>query len=153
MLLVKTAVKQSPIAGLGLFADENIKEGQMVWRYDPNSSLLITRPQMTTFLASSESEQTALFYLMYGFYVAPMDGLLLCLDNGRFVNHSTSCNLGPVNLDQETRWRYSIALRDIEKGEELTEDYSISFDPSDWVNELCQEHQIFTPEGKKEIQA
>ena len=33
MLLVKTRLAPSPIAGIGLFADEDIKKGTVTWRF------------------------------------------------------------------------------------------------------------------------
>lgn len=35
MLNVKASVKPSPINGLGLFADEDIKKGTITWKYNP----------------------------------------------------------------------------------------------------------------------
>ena len=34
MLLIKTIVKKSNIHGQGLFADENIKKGQAMWKFN-----------------------------------------------------------------------------------------------------------------------
>lgn len=42
---------------------------------------------------------------------------VLCWDNGRFVNHSFSSNC------LTTAYDFEIAIRDIEKGEQLTDDY------------------------------
>ncbi len=44
-------------------------------------------------------------------------GWILCWDHGRFVNHSCDANCIGLGVD------YEIALRDIEEGEELTDDY------------------------------
>lgn len=43
--------------------------------------------------------------------------LVLCWDNGRFVNHSFKSNC------MSTAYDFEIAIRDIEPGEELTDDY------------------------------
>jgi len=43
--------------------------------------------------------------------------LVLCWDNGRFVNHSFKSNC------LSTAYDFEIAIRDIEPGEELTDDY------------------------------
>jgi hypothetical protein len=43
--------------------------------------------------------------------------LILCWDNGRFVNHSFNSNCLTTSYD------FEIAIRDIQAGEELTDDY------------------------------
>lgn len=40
MLLVKTALKLSAIAGYGLFADEDIAEGTLIWQYTSETCIL-----------------------------------------------------------------------------------------------------------------
>jgi hypothetical protein len=36
MLVVKTKIKNSEIEGLGLFADQFIPKGSVIWKYDPS---------------------------------------------------------------------------------------------------------------------
>ena len=43
--------------------------------------------------------------------------LILCWDNGRFINHSFNSNC------LTTAYDFEIAIRDIQKGEQLTDDY------------------------------
>lgn len=52
MLLVKTVIKKSSIHGLGLFANQKIKSGQIVWKYNPILDKKISR----------ENKKTALFH-------------------------------------------------------------------------------------------
>lgn len=146
MLLVKTVVKRSTIAGLGLFAEEEIKKGQIIWRYDPKTSFLISQPQFKALSESYQFSETMLYYLTYGFYVAKMDGLLVCLDNARYVNHSLDPNSGTLSATDQ-HWQFSIANRDIKKGEEITENYEL-YDNCEWVTKLLQEHNIFIPEAQ-----
>lgn len=139
MLLVKTIVKSSAIAGVGLFADEDIKEGTQVWKYTNETCILLTKEQIQTLLKSYLKTEKELiqYYLTYTYFQAKLNGLVLCLDNGRFVNHSTQPNLkSPIN-----DWQYSVACRNIKKGEELTEDYR-TYDNADWLTELCQEYNV-----------
>jgi SET domain-containing protein len=51
MVLVKTKVKESPIHGLGLFADQFIPKGTEIWRFTPGFDQKFTREQI---LASPE---------------------------------------------------------------------------------------------------
>jgi uncharacterized protein len=145
MLVVKTIVKQSAIAGMGLFADEDIKEGSPVWQYTPETCMVITREQFQTFLQSfhKTEKQMIQYFLTYTYYQAQLKGVILCLDNGRFVNHSEKPNLkNPLNLQKNLAWQYSVACRNIEKGEELTEDYR-TYDSSEWLTDLNQKYHIF----------
>ena len=43
MLLVKTKIQQSLIDGIGLFADEFIPKGTLVWQLDINFDRLISK--------------------------------------------------------------------------------------------------------------
>lgn len=145
MLLVKTMVKSSAIAGMGLFADENIKEGTPVWQYTPETCNVITKQQFTALLQSFHKTEKQLiqYYLTYTYYQEKLNGLILCMDNGRFVNHSENPNLkGPASMPKSDSWQYSVACRDIKKGEELTEDYR-TYDSSEWLDELCHKYDIF----------
>lgn len=145
MLLVKTAVKQSEIAGMGLFADQDIKKGDIIWKYTPETCNVFTQEQFQVLLNSFHKTEKELikYYLIYTYYQKFLNGVVLCLDNGRFVNHSESPNLGgPSHLSPDVAWQYSVALRDIKKGEELTENYN-NYDSSDWLEELCRKYEVY----------
>jgi uncharacterized protein len=96
--------------GYGVFATKSIPQGTITWTLDPldrqfdesffNALPLIQQEKLRKYiLKDNENKYT------------------LCWDWGRFVNHSfnPSCTYTIYNI--------SIAIRDIEKGEELTEDY------------------------------
>src|SRR3989344_3561957 len=46
MLLIKTKLKKSSIHGFGLFADENIKKGRIIWKFNPTIDKKITKKEM-----------------------------------------------------------------------------------------------------------
>ena len=118
MLQVKTKLGISPIenAGIGLFADQHINKGDTIWTFDYKHDTEYSQEDM-----DSANELDKEFLIRYcfkfnGYYY-------LCVDNARFFNHSntpncTSFEFAPDNLGS------TIALRDIEIGEELTDDYS-----------------------------
>jgi SET domain-containing protein len=54
--------------------------------------------------------------------------VVLCGDNARYMNHSDQSNTG--NGDHET----TVALRGIQVGEELTDNYKTSRDYSEHIN-------------------
>jgi SET domain-containing protein len=117
MLLIKTSLRQSAIHGLGCFTEENIRKGQLVWEYDERVDLHLPVRQVAEFPMPFQD-----FLSMYG-YTEMRAGekvVILCGDHSRHINHSESPNLSDTPA-------HSIALRDIEAGEELTCDYR-SFD-------------------------
>lgn len=117
MLLCQTLVKASSIHGLGCYADEDIKAGQIVWRLDPQFDVEIDTKQLASLPDSYRD-----FFHMYAY--SPLNGkeektFILCGDNARHMNHSSDPNLG------ENEFGENFALRDITKGEELTCDYEL----------------------------
>ena len=109
MLLVKTRLGPSTIHGIGVFADEDIPRGTMVWSFNPLIDKALTDEEIEGLPALAQE-----FIEIYGFYRD--DLCVLCGDHGMFVNHSSTPNL-------ESPEDQSFASRDIKKGEELTEDY------------------------------
>lgn len=151
MLLLKTVVKSSAIEGVGLFADQDIKQGQIVWQYSSDTCLVFTEKQFQSLLESfhKTERQVIQYYLTYTYYQKYLRGLIFCLDNSRFVNHSEEPNLGgPSHHTSELGWQYSIALRDIKKGEELTENYK-TYDSSEWLDEICRDYDVYHYEQPK----
>jgi SET domain-containing protein len=118
MLLVDTFVGPSVIEGVGVFAAEPIKAGQIIYRFDPSFDRLISRAELNTFPASIRR-----FIDRYT-YPHPTERLMVVLDadNGRHMNHSTDPN---TNFSHST---YGFAIRDIEIGEEITCNYA-EFEP------------------------
>jgi hypothetical protein len=116
MLLVKTEVRESEIAGVGLFFLEDIKKGQEVWRFDNQIDRSLSDLEVAGLPEIFQQ------YLETYAYIDLETGLwVLCGDNGRFVNHSKNPNVISVVSDLFTM---DIAKRDIKAGEEYTADYS-----------------------------
>jgi SET domain-containing protein len=155
MLLVKTAVRPSSIAGMGLFADQDLKKGDIVWKFTPETCVVITQEQFQMLVNSFHKTERELikYYLIYTYYQKALNGVVFCVDDGRFVNHSDQPNMGhPHHFSPEIAWQYSVALRDIKKGEELMENYN-TYDPCEWIDELNLEYEVyhFQPEMPHEI--
>ena len=142
MLVIETVVKPSKISGMGLFTSQDIPKGTVVWEYDPNFAFLVNKKQLQILEKSTKQTDLVRFILIYGFYVKALDSIILDLDNGRFINHSFQPSLGLAEVAPEEKWRYSVALRDIAKGEELTEDYR-SFEVSSWSRQFISKYQVF----------
>ncbi len=112
MLLVKTKIKDSKIHGIGLFANEFISKGEMVWKYMPNFDLLLSKEEIGQ-LSESAKEQTH----NYAYFDKKHGKYLLCSDDARFFNHSKNPNC------DESKDDMTVALRDIQIGEELVVNY------------------------------
>ena len=131
MMRVKTYVAPSPIAGLGLFAGEDIKKGTETWRYlplvdsklDPSDFEKLDPLSQEFIKKYCGLSKTTGKYIIYG-------------DDTRFCNHSKNANvaISTVKFDDEYN---SIAIRDIKKGEELTIDYQ-TIDQNDANNKNPQ---------------
>jgi SET domain-containing protein len=114
MLLVKTYLDRSKIHGLGVFAAERIAKGTKIWRFVEGYDRAWTPKQF------KKLPKAARDYLKDYAYNA--DGeILFTVDNDHYINHSERAN---------TRWvnGYVIALVNIPKGGEITNDYR-EFDP------------------------
>jgi SET domain-containing protein len=109
MLIVKTHVQPSPIAGLGLFASEPISAGQVWWRYDARIDRTFSLEDYDQLPPQTQDWLKTYAYLQAGTWI-------LCGDHAMFVNHSETPN--SVTIGNE-----SIALRDISVGEEIVENY------------------------------
>lgn len=118
MLLVKTALKPSPIQGNGLFAAERICAGRVIWTFAPGLDVTFRCDAV-----ESLSSTVRGFLDRYSIFDHTGDYLIVCLDDARFINHSPSPN---TLLDE--RCETLIAAVDIELGEEITEKYS----STDW---------------------
>jgi uncharacterized protein len=112
MLYVKTQLKASNISGIGLFADEIIPKGTIVWKFDPIIDLLLSRDEIKNL---SQPAQDQIY--KYGFLDNNSNKYMLCGDDARFFNHSTNNNCDDSQID------ITVAKRNIMPGEELTVNY------------------------------
>ncbi|PIK16383.1 SET domain-containing protein [Halobacteriovorax sp. JY17] len=140
MLLVKTFIKESPIHGKGLFADEDISEGTPIWKYSADTTSLIAAYDFIN-LCKQLSFKEILTYLTYSYL--RNDQVWHVLDNSKYINHGENSNIAFLDNFQE------IAIRDIKKGEELIENYHNCYDHNDFFNwDFCN---IETKENALEL--
>lgn len=119
MLMVKTRIGASPIAGFGLFADEDIPKGSVTWKFMAGFDLLLTQAEIGRLPEPARSN------LLEHIYHDAQSGLyVLCVDNARFMNHAADPNTAGVHAEGSIEG-YDVATRDIKKGEELTCDYHV----------------------------
>ncbi len=118
MFTVRTCLHESPIHGIGVFAEEPIRKGQVVWQFDPRIDLAISEQEVQSFPPAMQ-----IYFKTYT-YLERRNGsqmMILCADHAKHVNHSDHPNL----LDTPDGMQ-EYAARDIETGEELTCNYFVS---------------------------
>lgn len=113
MFLIKTLIKSSKIHGTGVFTEEFIPKGALVWQYNDVIDKKISVNEIANLPEIAKQ-------LLETYAWREGNEIILCGDNGRFVNHNVDGNLGNDGLDKSV----CIALKDINIGEELTENYS-----------------------------
>jgi SET domain-containing protein len=119
MLLVRTYLSNSAIEGVGIFAAEPIKAGDVIWRLEPKFDVFLSEadieglpPHMQDFVAK------------YSYPHMRKPGIwILEADNGRFMNHSETPNTDFTGFEE------GFATRDIAAGEEIVCNYH-EFDPT-----------------------
>ncbi len=103
--MIGVITKKSKINKTGVFATKNFKKGEIVLKWDPKK--ILTKEEVAT-LPRSEKHYVSNY---------KSDEYVLQNTPERYVNHS--CNPNTEVIDN-----CDVAIRDIQKGEEITSDYS-----------------------------
>lgn len=102
--------------GVALFAKRGFKKGEILWVADAADNVM----PYENFLKLPQREQKRMSHYCY---VDSQQRIIVPSDNGKYVNHSCAPNATYlIEFDN-----VSIALRDIEADEEITEDYRCYF--------------------------
>jgi len=138
------SVEKTEDKGLGVFAREPIKKGSIVWRHVLGRFVVYDEHSFRAKIEKMSSAEVV-YELTHVFGLEDFPGcLILVLDDGVLINHSrnptlVTNNAAPANSSFDVssdRYvqkvteallddRYSlVATRDIESGEEFTNDYS-----------------------------
>ncbi len=121
MLVVKTKIKNSEIEGLGLFADQFIPKGSVIWKYDPSFDIYFDPKEVEKM---SEPQKDLIIHFAY---LSKKSGkYVYSIDNTRFTNHSNKPNtVEDENVCSDDLEICTIAVKDIQIGEEITIDYRV----------------------------
>ena len=113
MMLVRTYLSNSPIEGVGIYAAEPIKAGDVIWRLEPKFDVFFTQSDIEELPPHMQD-----FIARYSYPHMTKPGIwVLEFDNGRFMNHSEAPNTDFTHFAQ------GFAIRDIAAGEEITCNY------------------------------
>jgi SET domain-containing protein len=156
------SVQKTEDKGMGVFAQEAITKGSIVWRHIPG---LYTVYDEASFKSKIEklSHADVVYELTHIFGLSDFpDCLIRVFDDGVLINHSDSPNLATNNaapaelsldpnsdryLDNVTETllddRYAmVATRDIEKGEEFSNDYNAECDEPPFFDKLYEQYGV-----------
>lgn len=118
MLIVNHYVSKSNIEGCGLFCSEDVKKGDIIFRYDYRFVMLISDSEIASLPAAMQAA-----VLKYSYRGVGKDRLVgavyYCIDDSRFMNHSEHPNTLWIESDE-----IYVASCDIPKNSELTCNYS-----------------------------
>ena len=117
MLLVKTRIGPSKIHGIGLFAEEFIEKGTVLWEFHEDLDQRYTMALVYSLPPTCRSQ-----LMNYGYVNKKTGMLVMCMDDARFFNHSCEPNTTGMSDDNDGEGM-TIASRDIEPCEEITCDY------------------------------
>lgn len=111
MLTVKTSLRHSAIHGMGVFAEQFIAAGTVVWQFQPEFDFRVSEESVAA-LPEIARQKLLHYSAKWG------GGYVISADDARFLNHSEAPNLRTMDEPD-----CDIAIRDILIGEELFEDY------------------------------
>jgi SET domain-containing protein len=126
--------------GNGLFTAESLSKGTLIWRLVPKANALVFRgeTELRAYLATLSSDDERRDFVDHTFHYAGC--VIYILDDGKLMNHDQTPN---VISDQGGN---VYALRDIQAGEELLENYG-SYEHPKWYYNLHDEvgapHEYF----------
>lgn len=116
MVLFNYRIDHSKINGLGVFTNEKIKKGKVVFKASPVLDIELTKEQFES-LEDAEKKE----FIHYGYLDKKTNTYKLDFDTAlRFLNFSEDGNIYQDKNHNET---YLIAKRDIEIDEEITFNY------------------------------
>ena len=120
MLTVKTHIAPSRIHGIGLYADEPIPAGTVIWEFTPLFDVVFTEADIERLPPPARPHVDK-----YAYYDTDRAAFVLCGDDARFMNHADAPNTF------EESGKRTVARRDISAGEEITCDYAeLGIDPA-----------------------
>ena len=114
MMMVDTELRASPIHGIGVFLTQQVKAGDLIWRFDSRIDRVFADDELTEM-----PQKLQQFLRTYSTLHGGLKLWVLCGDNGRHFNHSDVPNTRSLGI----AFGDDVAAMDLEPGTELTSDY------------------------------
>lgn len=156
------SVRETPDKGLGVFAEDPIKAGSLVWRHVPGQFAVYDEPAFKALIQNMTHDETV-YELTHVFGLPDFPNCVIrVFDAGVLFNHSSNHTLTTNNasqldapLDQTSPHyiedvskallgdRYAmIATRDIEAGEEFTNNYALEVGDPPFFEAIYDQYDI-----------
>lgn len=156
------SVEKTEDKGLGVFAREPIVKGSVVWRHVPGNFIVYNEQSFRAMIASM-SPAEVVYELTHVHSFEEFPGCLIrALDDGVLINHpseptlaarkstpeQSSCDVTSRDYLREVAEaigddRYSlVATRDIERGQELNNDYTADDACPAYYDALCEQYGV-----------
>ena len=119
MMMFPTALRTSPLHGVGVFILAPVKKGEVVWRFDSRVDRIYTETEILGMPSVAQAHLRK-----YAFWHKPTGHWMYCGDNARHFNHSEQ----PTAVSTSAGFGDDVAARDLMPGDELTNDYRMSCD-------------------------
>src|SRR5205809_1805618 len=115
MIHIKYKLDKSEYHGIGLFADQDLVKGQLIYTASPVLDVNINQEQ---FNSLTEEEKKEIRW--WGFQIPETGNWHVDFDVSKFINHSYEPT---VTQNSNQKDAYLVATKDIKAGEELTQNY------------------------------
>ena len=136
MFLIEYIIKHSPNRGLGIYARQNIKKKTLIWDLNRSKSMIFNNKyQFKNYLKTYNDDEKR--NIIEKTFITDKK-IIYTKDDMQYMNHNRD------NPNCFIKNGSSYALRDINIGEELFEDYSKYEDNMNkWYIKLLEEHNIW----------
>ena len=118
MLCVKTKKLLSPIHGIGLFADQDIPSGSVIWQFVSGFDQVFTLEGLRQLPPEAQ-----IFLARYAYMSKKSHRYILDADDARYFNHSADPNSSTKESVHSSE-HVITAVRDIKATEEITINYA-----------------------------
>jgi len=112
MFKIKYYLEKSPVHGIGVFATQRIKKGEIIYIHTEKLDTLLSEEEFNNL-----NDEEKRIFKHYGYFDSSLKKWKLDHDDIRFCNHSKNSNITLVGGK-------ILAKRNIKKGEELLQDYA-----------------------------
>ena len=130
MLCVKTIKQNSAVHGIGLFSDQDIPTGTVIWRFQDGFDQVFTESEIRAL-----PKEAQIFLARHAYMSKKTGRFILDSDDGRYFNHSETSN-SATKSSPEGLEDVIVAIKHIKQGEEITIDYANQEDDTSEKNIL-----------------
>jgi SET domain-containing protein len=162
---ISYSVRDTPDKGRGVFVEEPIREGTILWRH-VRGQYAVYDERLLRELVAKWSRSEVVYELMHLFGLPEFPGFVIrVFDDGVLINHSREPTVALNNRGGAARILYDasardvhavedallddrfalIATRDLAVGEELTHDYTIDVEDPPYYDTLCEQYGVSWP--------